>query len=295
MERRTFLSLIAGTPAVAILAAACGSDSDGDDAAQDQPTLPAPVATDAPPATTAPGADSADADVLLEFGNYGGFTTANISFQMQPQVYVTTDNRVITPAATVAIYPGPLVSPSTVRTITPAGVEALLAAAEDAGLFADVEYERNDMVADAGTATLRINVDGTTYVHEAYALGIGGGPDSTPEDPATAALAGFIEQLQDLPSLVGAAELGPEEMYEPTGYQISTMPAGDLAGYEIEPTVVEWPADTGVELATLGECVEIDRDVIGDLFADATELTFFSEGESVYTVLARPALPGRDC
>jgi hypothetical protein len=247
-----------------------------------------------PPATEAPAPDQ-EADVVLEFGQYGGFTTPAFTFQRPPEILVTTDGRVFGPAPVVAIYPGPLVPPSQVRTITPAGVEALIDAARDADLLRDVEYAADEMLADAPTATLTITADGETWVHEAYALGIGPGeePDADRE-----ALASFVEQLRDLESLVGADELGPWELAEPDTYLVRATVVDDLSGFgdgEIEPRLVDWPSDAGSALADVGECAELDAADVGELFQSADELTFFTDGGVTYQVVVAPQLPGRSC
>ena len=129
MERRTFLTLLVGPPTLTLLAA-CGSD---DVAA---PGAPLPSVSDTP----SPSVDDAQ-DFRLEFGYYGGFTTREVSFQMQPSLLVA-DGRVFTPGAVAAIYPGPLLPVDIVRTVTPAGVDALVDAVRDAGMLTDVTPEK---------------------------------------------------------------------------------------------------------------------------------------------------------
>ena len=283
MERRTFLTLLVGPPTLTLLAA-CGSD---DVAA---PGAPLPSVSDTP----SPNVDAAQ-DFRLEFGYYGGFTTREVSFQMQPSLLVA-DGRVFTPGAVAAIYPGPLLPVDIVRTVTPAGVDALVDAVRDAGMLTDVTYTAPQNIADAGTATLVIDAGDQRYRHEAYALGAGGLPGEAPEDtPERQAFAAFAEQLTDVVELVGAENLGPEEPFTPEAYQLIAFPAGDLSGYDIEPTLVDWPTSTGVVLSDLTDCVEVARDDIGDLFDAATQLTFFVEDGRTYSVIARPAYPGRTC
>ena len=121
-------------------------------------------------------------------------------------------------------------------------------------------------------------------------------PGEAPEDtPERQAFAAFAEQLTDVVELVGAENLGPEEPFTPEAYQLIAFPAGDLSGYDIEPTLVDWPTSTGVVLSDLTDCVEVARDDIGDRFDAATQLTFFVEDGRTYSVIARPAYPGRTC
>ena len=98
-------------------------------------------------------------------------------------------------------------------------MQQLLADADELGLLTDVTYERNDMIADAGTTIVTITVGGTTYRHEAYALGF-----DAETDPARAALAEFVAAVSDLPATVGAAELGTEEAFVADDYLIQALP-----------------------------------------------------------------------
>ena len=107
------------------------------------------------------------------------------SFQQPPMVLISGDGRVFTTGPQIAIYPGPMLPNIEVRTITEEGIQTILAAADEAGLFADVDYTAELNVADASTATVVLNVDGESWVHEAYALGIGGGPDAPEGSEAT--------------------------------------------------------------------------------------------------------------
>ena len=70
----------------------------------------------------------------------------------------------------------------------------MLAQADELGLLAEVEYPRNDQIADAPDTVVTITVDGTTYRHQAYALGF-----DTESDPARANLAEFVAAMTDLP------------------------------------------------------------------------------------------------
>ena len=243
---------------------------------------------------------------MLEFGLYGGFTPRDIAFQRAPSLLVTGDGRVISPAAVAAIYPGPLLPQHTVRMITPAGIAALIAAAEDAGLLADVDYrsESELQVADAATTMVRITVDGTTYEHAAYALGLtvppGDADERGGETPARRSLQEFVGRLRDLTGIVPASELGPEELWVPDAFHLLAEPAGDLSGYEPPARVVDWPSGAGVSLADLaladvGGCTAVDRERIGEVLDTADQLTFFVEGGVTYQLLARPAYPGRSC
>ena len=284
--------------------AACGSDSESP-AADD--SLP-PVADDSvPPApddSQPPVVDgfehpTGEEDIVVEYAEVGGFLPREFAFQQTPNVLVSGYGRVFGPGAQIAIYPGPLLPAVQVQPITEAGIQAILAAADEAGLFQDIDYEQPTNIADASTARVTINVNGETYVHEAYALGLAlpeeAGRETTPERQA---LAAFIAELNDLTTLVGAGELGEQTLFEASEYGIEALVVDDLSIYGsdgIEPTVEEWPADVTVRLADASTCTVVSADEVDETLAAANQLTFFEDAGVTYQVLARPVLPGSTC
>jgi len=203
------------------------------------------------------------------------------------------------PGAQIEIYPGPLLPAVQVQSITEEGIQAILAAADEAGLFAQIDYEQPTNIADASTAQVTINVGGQTYVHEAYALGLANpgqpGEETTPERQA---LADFIAQLMDLPTLAGADQLGEQVVFEADQYGIEALVVDDLSVYGtdgIEPTVVDWPAEATVRLADAAMCTVVSAGEVGETLAAANQLTFFTDADVTYQVLAKPILPGTDC
>ncbi len=273
---------------VALGLAACGSDSDAP-AADD--SLP-PVADGYQHPT---GAD----EVVVEYAEVGGFMPREFAFQQTPNVLVSGDGRVFGPGAQIEIYPGPLLPAVQVQSITEDGVQAILAAADDAGLFQQVDYEQPTNIADASTARVTIVVNGETYVHEAYALGLAiPGESSQETTPQRQALADFIAQLNDLAGLVGTGELGEQTVFDPTDYGIEALVVDDLSAYGtdgIEPSVVEWPGDVGVRLADATTCTVVSADEVGDVLTAANQLTLFSDAGVTYQVFAKPILPGTAC
>lgn len=261
----------------------------------------APTSTPSNPSTTtSSNSDPVPAEPILDYTSPGGFTTRQFAFQNPPIALLTRDGDLIRPSNSSSGYPGPLLPQHRIQSVSPAGIDALLTAAAAAGLFADIEYSSDDglFIADAATSALTINVDGSTYRHEAYALGIGSGPggEVTESTPERQALLDFLTALRNDPaSLVGAENLGSSADYEPDAYQLVATPIEDLSGFDPPPSVQPWPAGTSVDLTTATECVEVERQAIGDLFADATQLTFFEQDGEIYRVTPRPAYPGRTC
>jgi hypothetical protein len=248
-----------------------------------------------------------DDEVVVEYAEVGGFTTFVRGFQSPPPVLVSGGGELITPGAVVAIYPGPLLPVFERRTITEAGIQSVLAAADEAGLMRDVEYEDDPRIADASTSVVTVAADENEWIHAASALGIfapeqeaidvGSGVEAD-EQEDRGALAEFIGQLLAIEELVGAEELGDSLLYEATAYLLVARPVsapGSVSEGDIEPTVVPWPDATGVVLADAGQCTEAGANAVGDLFETSNELTLFEEDGVVYEVAPIQKLPGRSC
>jgi hypothetical protein len=175
-----------------------------------------------------------------------------------------------------------------------------LAAADEAGLYADIDYSADLNVADASTAMVTINVDGGTWVHEAYALGIGAASGQDDADVAAEreALNDFLARVSDLATLVGPDELGPTEIFEPDEYLIEALVVDDPLAYgngDIEPTIVVWPAGATIRLADAASCTVVLATEVGEVLESANQLTLFSDDGIIYQVLAKQKLPGATC
>jgi hypothetical protein len=274
-------------PLVPLVALACGDGS------------PAPAG--APPATaTLPPAGTVasyrvptDADqVVISAGYEGGFAPRGAVFAQTPLAVVTGDGRVLTSGPVPAIYPGPLLPNIQERTITPEAVQQLVAKADALGLLRDVEYARNDTVADAPDTYLDITVGGRTYRHRAYALGVDGGT----EDPDRQHLLTFVDALGDLSDTVGSAALGPERPFGPERYLVQATPVEPpTLGTGVAPRIVPWPADAPVRLADAATCALLPADVATPRFEDADLRTYFNDAGITYAVAAVQQLPGRTC
>lgn len=290
MTLRALTSIGVGLVLVAGLAA-CGDDTVEEGTPQSDDTLP-PVAEGYVHPT---GAE----ETVIEYAQVGGFVPREFAFQQTPNLLISGDGQAYSPGAQIEIYPGPLLPAVQVQSITEEGIQTILAAADEAGLLADVEYEAPTNIADASTAQLTITVDGETFIHEAYALGMAS-PDGSGEEmsPERQALADFLAQLSDLTTLVGAENLGDTALYEPEAYAIEAVVVDDVAAYGsdgVEPTVLEWPADITVRLADATTCTEVPASEVGSTLTDANQLTFFTDAGVTYQLLARPVLPGAAC
>lgn len=282
--------------------AACGSDSDSpaaDDSLPPTDDSVPPNDDSVPPAADGYQHPTGEDDVVVEYAEVGGFMPREFAFQQTPNVLVSGDGRVFGPGVQIAIYPGPLLPAVQVQPITEAGIQAILTAADVAGLLQPVEYDQPTNIADASTARVTIDVNGETYVHEAYALGLAlpgqKGEETTAERQV---LADFIAQLNDLSTLAGADELGEQTLFDPSEYGIEALVVDDLSAYGsdgIEPTVADWPAEVSVRLADASTCTIVPADEVGETLAAANQLTFFTDAGVTYQVLAKPILPGATC
>jgi hypothetical protein len=306
MNRRQLFTLVS-TSALVVALAACGSDGSAssdrtdDTAAGTTPDGPTTGTVDTLPAAEGFAHPTGPDDEIINYSQVGGFTTREYTFQQPPVLLISGDGRVFTTGPVAAIYPGPALPNIQVGTITEEGIQTILAAADEAGLLAEVVYEAPTIVADASTASVTLNVDGVSWLHEAYALGLGAGPDAAvgaESSPEREALLAFTTQLTDLSALVGADQLGPVVPFEAEEYLIQAIPVDDLSSFGgdgIEPTVIDWPATTGIALADAGECTVVSAADVGDLFTEANQLTLFAEGDVTYQVIAVQRLPHRSC
>jgi hypothetical protein len=257
----------------ALLLVACGDDD--------------PVTST--PDTTVAGIDhptGAD-EVVLQLTVAGGFVPVEQAFGNVPTVTIYGDGTVITPGATTMIFPGPLVGPLFQQTMTEDGIQQVLAAAEAAGLLAappSYESADADRIADAPTTELMINAGGGQWTHQAYAL------NEATATPERQQLLDFVNSLGDLSTLAGPDTLSTPETYVPEQYRIRATPNPEEP-QDVQPTVVPWP-DSSVDLSAATECAVAGGPAVTDAFAEATQLTWFTQGGVTYSLLVRPLLPG---
>jgi hypothetical protein len=257
----------------ALLLVACGDDD--------------PVTST--PDTTVAGIDhptGAD-EVGLQLTVGGGFVPVEQAFGNVPTVTIYGDGTVITPGAMTMIFPGPLVGPLFQQTMTEDGIQQVLAAAEAAGLLAappSYESADADRIADAPTTELVINAGGGQWTHEAYAL------NEATATPERQQLLDFVNRLGDLSTLAGPDTLSAPEPYVAEQYRIRATPDPQEPA-DGQPTVVAWP-EPSVDLAAATECGVAGGPAVTDAFADATQLTWFTQDGVTYSLMVRPLLPG---
>ena len=279
MNRRSFLAAMAAPPILVALAA-CGDP--------DQVS----TGTESTPDVTVAGIThpTGAEDVVLKLSYEGGFVPAGYAFVNTPTLLVSGDGRVFTPGIIPAVFPGPLLPTVMVRSINEDGLQAVLGVAERAGLLATPpDYTGGENVADAPNTVLTLNAADGTFVHSAYALGTG-----NPETGARQNLLDATTAISDVETAAGAANLGVDQPFVPTTYRFQARVVGpdELAGQEPAPTIVAWPAEAGVSLASAATCARVDAAAVGSLFLDAKQNTYFTEGDATYQLAVAGVLPG---
>ena len=175
------------------------------------------------------------------------------------------------------------------RNERPTLYEPLLGVVTRAGLLATPpEYPDRHNVADASNAVLTLNAAGGMFVHSAYALGIGG-----PETGVRKTLLDTVTELSDIAAIVGAGNIDSGVSFVPIAYRLQARVIDPVStGQVLPPTIVDWPAAAGVSLADASDCARVDAAVIGSLFLDAQQNTYFKDGGVVYQLSVRGVLPG---
>jgi hypothetical protein len=225
-----------------------------------------------------------------------------------PVVSVYGDGTVIVPGPQLMIYPGPALPNLQRATITPAGMQVLLAAARDAGLLGpDAHYDLGGIM-DASTAEFTLNAGGRVHTVSAYALMESGGRE--PEMPGTsdpavadarARLSLFRGQLASLEALLDT-EIGPWTPFEPESVQLLVTAGAPDDGQGLVQQPIAWPLDA--DLATFGDALPAlmegqrcgvvtgaELDTLWPLLGDSNALTPWTDGDAAFGIGARPLLP----
>ena len=227
------------------------------------------------------------------------------TFGALPQIVITLDGRVLAGGAIPAIFPGPLVVPVGERQITAAGWLRLVEAARSAGLLGvNGDFTGGQMPPGSAATRLELVADGRVYDLTGDAsrqivciTAPCNAPPGTPE-----AFAGFVNSLYDLRSLVGAENLGLEQLHQAAGYAVIVGPRPDDQG--LPQPAIAWPLDGG--FAAFGKplqdgsgrrCGSItggDIGLVRPAFTAATQITPWRDpiDNSLHGLVVRPLLPG---
>jgi hypothetical protein len=258
-----------------------------------------------PSGSGAPEPAQAGEAPVLRVEQVGGFAPAAANLSRIPMVSVYDDGRVIRQGAQIAIYPAPALPSVQVTTITPAGVQALIRKAAEAGVRTGASLGQPS-VADAPTTRFTLIEGGATHRVDAVALN-----ETAPDDPGVAAaqkaarakLSAFVEQLTDLEGTLGAGQVTGTAAYRPAALAAVSTPwkPVDEPGLSAPPAR-PWPGPGlpgepagGAEMS----CATVTGAAVDAVLAaakDANALTPWTSGGKQWTVVLRPLLPDEaDC
>jgi hypothetical protein len=244
------------------------------------------------------GLDGGGDAFSLRIQTAGGFLPPGMDIVAVPQFAVTSDGRVITSGPQIAIYPGPAMPNMLQRTISKAGIEALIAEARTAGLFGPDAHYDNPMVADAGTTFFIVHDGDARHQISAYALGGFDDDAASAEDKeARKKLNEFLTKTGDLESWLPDGALGEEEPYDFTAMRVVSQPGTDNPDDDLTQGEMDWPLG---DLATFGtesgpiRCGVVTGDDLDELVPKvraANQLTLWKSEGKTYNVMVRPQLP----
>jgi hypothetical protein len=244
--------------------------------------------------------DPSPSALVLRVDTGGGLVPASYRLDHLPEFSLYGDGRIVVSGPVDLRYPSPLLPNMRQLTITPAEIQAILGAADTAGLLgADARFDASGIF-DVSTTTFTTSVAGRTHVVSAYALGWKEAKASdNASELARAKLAIFTALVSNLPAALGRAL--PDEAYSPDSMRVLATPADP---YALPPAsgkqTIDWPL--AVDPATGGlatgigswRCLVLDGTDLGTFTAAARSATVFttwraSGGE--FKLLVRPNLP----
>jgi hypothetical protein len=258
------------------------------------------------PVTSPAPSPTGVAALILRVTSEGGFIGPAAGLTAVPEVSVYADGRILSPGATDAIYPPPLLPAVAVRTVGSAGASAIIAAIRAAGLD-HPSSAGPGIPGDFGTTIFAVNLGGAV-VTTRIALG-GGGPGrpggGASQNPDAAAASDLLARLDDPNESWGTAGTPAMTLYSPTAYRVFVAPGAPASDGTMSPQpALDWPL-VG-PLATFGVPAVPDRDIaglrqgavlgadaaiLGPVLAGASSQTPFISAGMLYTLYVRPLLP----
>jgi hypothetical protein len=252
-------------------------------------------------------------DLILRIEAIGGLRPPEALVQDVPIFALYGDGRAIVPGGQPAIYPSPSLPNLRVTRVDEAGIQAVLHAADAAGLLAGDRHFFNENVMDAGTTVFTVVANGRTTIVSAYALGLGGAGGTANEIAAVAKLIEFQRLVGDLGAWVPSASiLERDAAYVPDRLQLVSgpMPAADGTDPSLEQRPIVWPLATPLaafgtdyeppslftlvlpfEDARCGVVAGNDARRLYSLLETANELTPWTSDSRSYALYPRPLLP----
>lgn len=249
--------------------------------------------------------------LVFRIENAGGFVPPQFQFISLPSFSLTGDGRVIAEGAQTELYPGRLVPPLNVRTLTETGLQSVLELLVESEQFgSSVEWRgAQSFVADASDTILTLHAHDREVVVKVYGLGTFSVDEAHPglsaaEAAAHEALTALMARLTTLDQWLPADAWADDgsQPYAPTALRLVVRNADadppDDAG--IGNTLIEWPGpgdpaafggETNVADLRCGVVAGEEAQTWNRLLATANELTRFTSNGHTYEVRVRPLLP----
>lgn len=310
MRRRAF-----GTLGVLLIMSACATTGGSPDASSSQSGVPSVP----PPSPGDGGIDHPEGDeAVLVVSSQGGFVPVEFTATAMPSFVMLGDGRVIVQGAVPAIFPGPALPALQQRTLTPEGIQTVLEAVEETGLFTtDLELRgAAAMVADASDTVFQLNADGREVTIVVYALGLIGLDMEPPPGMSSAEveahrlLSALNDALMTIDTSV-SADQWEADGWRPYDAEALRLYVRDATGEPIDEGIGEdvrdWPLPDE-DPATIGEevllfangtrCAALDGEAAATWWADLAEASqvtrWTTDGTDRWSVLVRPLLPYED-
>jgi hypothetical protein len=259
-------------------------------------------------------------DLVLRVEETGIFGPEAWILRSLPFFSLYGDGQMIAAGPRDETYPPPLLQPLTVQQLFEEGMQAILAAADDAGLLGpDRELSGEGLGTDAGYVVFTVDAAGRR--HEVSVYGFYDDPGSAPggERDDREALLEFVDRLANLEEWLPAGSVGPKEPYVPDRLRIHTGPHS----MEFLPPVfedfpdpppeglpeIEWPLETPIPEFGVSEmglspipsqrCGVVEGRQLRAFLAaaeGASEYTPWVSGGERFGVIVRPLFPADpDC
>ncbi len=259
-----------------------------------------------------------DADTaILVVEEVGGFAMPQMIATRVPTFALYGDGRVIVQGVQTLEFPGPALPALIERTMTEDGIQAVLEAVEDTNLFTrDLELRgAQNFVADASDTVFRLRVNGDEITVTVYGLGLldpslGGNFEGIEQSEIEAHA--VLSQLRD--ALLTIDTSVPADAWEAEGWQpyqadafrlyVRDVTGEPIEGGDLPDQVRQWPTDDdpatfGEELAFFGDgtrCGVVTGEAgaawLAELNQANQQTLWATDGETRFTVLPRPLLPG---
>jgi len=237
--------------------------------------------------------------LVLRITTGGGVSPIDFVLTNTPWFALYGDGRLVVRGPGTKTYPAPLLPDLRQIRVTPAEIQKILAAADQAGLLGpDANFNAVDIF-DASSTTFITIVDGKTHTIGAYALGYDAATVDAAVAEARRKLSSFDDAVGDMAAFLGR-EVGDAGAYDAAAMRLFTIPFDSSDPASLTGQVVAWPLS--VDPGTAGEAAKVPKTrclvVTGsDLGAfltvakTANKLTIWTYGAGRYSVFVRPLYP----